>query len=307
MNVYDYTVDDALAGRCPFKEEFSKDAWVAFHGTSNHAEGQIESRGIAWQSDTYSKSNILAVLDIFDQLHWSGREQGGFGVLAAFAQSDFEKSNRGGKKPVFLAETSFQSILYASREFAGGETARALRLALNDLRAYLDNPVLRKKAVADSWKHLRGYTPFPPPSYCVPQDLENVSFQHIRELWGYFESFGSRPGVGGRVGVKPCPYSDAWLLARLKELDKIHHCCDKLISNYQYGVIYAIRFTDRDLQQLATDHAGLVFDGTISPDQIPAKCIISPDVGYPDAVFLKANKTKAEIVLRRTGFRAKLG
>jgi hypothetical protein len=306
MNVYHYGSDDALAGQCPFNDDFTHDAWVAFHGTSNHAEVQIESQGIAWQPDSYAESTILAALNIFDQLHWSGREPGGFGVLASFAQADFEKSNHFGRKPIFLAETSFQSVLYASRAFAGGETARALRLALGDLREYLDNPVFRKKAITESWKHLRNSTPLSVPSYCVPQEIENVSFDHIQQLWGYFESFGSRPGVGGRHGVKPCAYSDVWLRTKLAELETVHHCCDKFFSSYLYGVVYAIRFTESDLPQLGCDRAGLTFDATVSPERILAKSIISPDVGYPDAVFLKANEAKVEILLGGTGLGAKI-
>src|SRR5947207_4917055 len=38
---------------------------------------------------------------------------------------------------IFLAETSIRAALYASREWAGGETARALRYAFKDLRSYL--------------------------------------------------------------------------------------------------------------------------------------------------------------------------
>ncbi len=306
MKVYHYSSNDALIGRCPFNEEFLTDSWVAFHGTSNHAAAQIESQGISWQPETYSKSNISAVLDIFDQLHWSGQKQGGFGVLASFAQSDFNKSNRGSVKPVFLAETSFQSVLYASREFAGGETARALRLALSDLHEYLNNPAFRKKAIAASWKHLRNSTPLAVPSHCIPQDIEDVPFQFVQRLWEYFDSMGSRPGVGGRPGVEPYSYSEPWLQTQLAELEQLHRSCDNWFSNYQYGVIYAIRFTDADLPHLASDRGGLVFDGTLSPDRIVAKAIISPDVGYPYAVFEKSNKRKAEIVIDRTGLRPKL-
>src|SRR5262249_15880755 len=157
------------------------------------------------------------------------RQQGGFGVLVSFAQADFQNSNERNRKPIFLAETSFRSLLYASREWAGGETTRALRLALSDLYEYLNNATFRKQAVAETWKSLRNCTPESVPPECVPRGTEQVSFHFIRLLWHHFNSFGWRVGLAGRPGVEPVAYTDDWLRSRLLALDSVCERCENLL------------------------------------------------------------------------------
>ena len=120
------------------------------------------------------------------------------------------------------------------------------------------------------------------------------------------EILGSRPGVGGRVGVEPCSYSDVWLRTQLEELKKLEILCNQVFSDYRYGVIYAIKLTPSDLPHLRSDRAGLVFEGTLSPDRILAKCIIATDVGYLDAVFEKGNELRIKNILEKSGLRSHL-
>src|SRR4051794_35719220 len=110
MKSYEYGQQAAESGSCPFGGDYADDLWVGYHGTSNHAEKEIDSRGFMWREDSYSKAEIESILEIFDHLHWAGSDTAGFTVLASFAKGDFTWSACGNQKPVFFAETSYRAL-----------------------------------------------------------------------------------------------------------------------------------------------------------------------------------------------------
>src|SRR5687768_32358 len=97
----EYLPHQANARLCPFNRKYEDDLWVAYHGTSNHAEATIETDGFRWRDETYSRSEVEQVLRIFDLLYWCGTRTGGFPVLASFSESDFRRAGNTDKKAVF--------------------------------------------------------------------------------------------------------------------------------------------------------------------------------------------------------------
>ena len=75
-------------------------------------------------------------------MNWAEFDLGGFGVLAAFTAGDFGGEE---KKPIFLAETDARAALFATVDFAGGETARAIRKAIDDLDRFMKSRELREQ------------------------------------------------------------------------------------------------------------------------------------------------------------------
>jgi len=126
------TID--TAGPNLFGDGIDSDPWVAFHGTSSSLESNIDSEGLDSSHARFSRTELAAVVAIFDRLDWAGEHLGGFPVLKPWSLG-FDRSN-GERPPLYLAESSHRAALYATQEFAGGEAARALRYAFHDLRRY---------------------------------------------------------------------------------------------------------------------------------------------------------------------------
>lgn len=124
-----------------FPTAIEDDPWMLFHGTSGSNEAEIESHGLAWTPTTYSREEVAGVCSVFGELNWAGFSHGGYAVLKPFSlDHDFA---HGSMKPIYLAETSFRAVTFASQDFAGGETARALRYAMNDLTRLLSFATLQ--------------------------------------------------------------------------------------------------------------------------------------------------------------------
>src|SRR5262245_2547978 len=100
IDTYEYSATDAQAHLCPFSDRFSKDLWIAYHGTSCHAEHGIEADGLQWQDRAYSEREARAVAEIFRQLFWPGFRPGGMAVLATFSASDFRRTQSKRTKPI---------------------------------------------------------------------------------------------------------------------------------------------------------------------------------------------------------------
>lgn len=127
-----------LHGRV-FPDEIEADPFVVFHGTSGFNAASIEATGFYFPSSALSREKFERVSRIYEMIKWSGLHRGGYAVLKPFSMNhDF---GEGAQSPIFFGDSSHQSLLYASRDFAGGEKLRALRISIGDLDDYL--PILR--------------------------------------------------------------------------------------------------------------------------------------------------------------------
>ncbi len=225
--------------------EILADEWVLYHGTSNSYESDIETNGLrSNQASPITKEVVQRVVACFKRLNWYGDDAGGYCVLDPFT-AQHDHSYQAGK-PIFLGESCRRSLLYATRDFAGGEGCRSLRKALNDLWAYLNDEQVRYDALTKPIN-------------------ETVN--------GY-----------GEVIYADTPLSVHeldWLNDELIALQPIKQFVDAWFEQYQYGVVYAIKFDERDLSSLFTAGGmGIAHTGTIKPGKIVAKLLTDGNTAY---------------------------
>lgn len=124
-----------------FAEHSVSGDWIAFHGTSSVNENEIDNTGIHG-SQISTEKEIADLVSIYKSMNWDGRSSGGFGVLASFT---WQRTIGVPVRPVYLSHYAERCLLYSTKGFAGGETARAIRIALEDLVDYTKNEDLRQE------------------------------------------------------------------------------------------------------------------------------------------------------------------
>lgn len=143
MNIQEFDPDRIAAVGRLFSDKIDTDPWIMFHGTSQFSSDSIERDGFKYTADLISRNQIQRVANIFETMKWAGEGGGGYPVLKPFSiDHDFRANEHG---LLFFAETSLRALLYASRDFAGGEKLRALRIAFSDLDSYLRQPEVRER------------------------------------------------------------------------------------------------------------------------------------------------------------------
>jgi len=184
----------------------------------------------------------MEVVRIFKSMNWYGLSSGGYVVLGSFTlQGDFAGADA---KPVYFREYSTRSLIYARRDFAGGESARAVRFAFRDLETYLNDERVRE---------------------------EHYQKQY-QECCSLLRS-GALPTRVVRVNLD-------WLRARLTALRPLRQRCDDIEQAHTHGVVYAVRFGKADLPFLNYLGAmGLRCYTPLGADRIVGKAILPEDDG----------------------------
>lgn len=146
--VIDLTADKLIGCEALFPPEIENDRWVLYHGTSSVAEQQIDAEGLIWKPATYSKADIDQLISIFESMGWVGTNAAGMAVLKPFTQAgDFGSED---KKPIYFYDDGLAAApFYATRDCAGGETARAVRYAMADLDLFLEDEGVRNRRPVD--------------------------------------------------------------------------------------------------------------------------------------------------------------
>jgi hypothetical protein len=185
-------------------------------------------------------------------------------------------------KPCFFAETSFRALLYSGQDFAGGETARAVRKAFADLDRYLDDSPFRRRELWQSWCQMRQWVVgFDPPS--DPASPDEVTHKDLLALWDAYAAHGRRAQVGTRPPVRPADFTEGWLRARLDALRPVQNRAEEALREFTHGVIYAVRFKEEDLPHLGYESApGLYSRVSIPPSRIEARARISLEIAAHD-------------------------
>ncbi len=215
-----------------FAEHSVAGDWIAFHGTSSVSEDEIDKTGIH-ASQISTEKQISDLVSIYRSINWHGRSSGGYGVLASFT---WQRTIGVPIRPVYLSNCPERCLLYSTKGFAGGETARAIRIALEDLVGYTENEDLR-------------------------QEHYNLQRRECEDL----VSNGANPTPVVQVNLD-------WLRSKLAELQPLHDKASNLRNEYQWGVLYAVRFSPDDLQWLADGGSeGVQGFGLIPPEKIAVK------------------------------------
>lgn len=226
------------------------DEWVLYHGTSNLCENDIETTGFQSRQDSLISLEVVQrVLACFSRLNWYGNDQGGYVVLKSYtALHDY--SYKSGK-PIFLGLSCRWSLLYATTDFAGGEGCRALRKALHDLHTYLTDEEIRFAALTQRIRNTideYGDT--------VYEDMDPLTSDEL-----------------------------TWLQDELNALQPVNEFVNSLFEQYQYGIVYAIKFNENDMANLFNAKGmGITHVGTISPNKIVAKLLTDSSSTYNSCI-----------------------
>ena len=195
-----------------FEPTIERDPWIHYHATSSLSETSIDGKGIEWTKGLYTAQEVRDVVGVFDSINWVPDQLGGYSVLKAYSLgSDFQGSDH---KPTYFRERAMRSLCYATKEFAGGETARGLRLALRDLDRYSTDESLR----AEHYERSR--------SYAISQAQQ------------------------GQVPSRVIRVNCVWLQEVVAGFADLRKRCEDYEQRYEHGVVYAVRFTREDVPWL---------------------------------------------------------
>ena len=126
-----------------------RDSWVVYHGTSSVFEQDIEDRGLEPFNRLFDPRDVDRVRDAFHDLGWYGSADSGYMFLASYSRD----RHRGDGQCVYCCSYPNAGLLFSTREFAGGETARQLRKAFRELERLVSTPDLRdivRRRLADN-------------------------------------------------------------------------------------------------------------------------------------------------------------
>ena len=224
-------------GQCPnlpFPHSVSRDPQVLYHGTSSTYESLIDGEGLRPKKSLFELAELEAIFALFRSIGWSGSSGASLPVLLPFSiQHDFAYA---AGKPVFFAECAHRACLYASRDWAGGEVARAVRYCFRELWSYVRDDAVRQKHRADVQRR----------------------FDHSHR-------------IGAAVPELP-PSDISPLVEGLHLLNDVSLRAENASETFQYGVVYAVRFAPSDFSWLeANSSMGVACKAIVSPDSIVAK------------------------------------
>ena len=107
MEIYEFDHELVQEKTQMFPDEICDDFLTAYHPTSSIFEDDIDSLGLQWQPHVVRRTEVDAVVSIFEEMNWDGAHRGGIAVLKPFSQEfDFGCSHT---KPIFLAEPTLES------------------------------------------------------------------------------------------------------------------------------------------------------------------------------------------------------
>jgi hypothetical protein len=229
-----------------FPDEIDEDEWVIFHGTSGFNSEPIERDGFDSAHGPISSEHIKRVTTVFEQMKWCGSDMGGYAILKPWSDGyDFQNSNR---SRLFFAETSVRALLYATRDFAGGEKLRALRHAFSDLDSFLNDP--------------------------------SISEQHCRSMKVRFDRLSGADFLPSSYieAARPVDIDLDWLRQKLADLFDVRRIADDALKRHEHGAVYALRMTEDDVRSLHYNNVmGVESRTRISPAKILGKVIVLRD------------------------------
>jgi len=249
-----------------FSDEVEADDWVMFHGTSDFNADSIECEGFLPERIGVAKSDIYRVVKVFDELKWSGRDQGGLAVLKPYSL-DYDLKT--GASPLFFAECSIRALTHAARDFAGGEKLRALRKAIADLELYLADAALRDEHTHSKLKE----------------------FALLSEL-------DAHPSL--LEAARPATIDLALLRKSVDALRPLRDLAQGAWERHASGVVYALHMGKGDLKGIVWQSAmGIEVTQRIPPSRIVAKVKVPRDfeaIGISGNPMARIDKMKNGLI-----------
>jgi hypothetical protein len=229
---------DRVANDRLFGDSLDEDAWVIFHGTSAANGEAIERQGFTFASHPLKHADITGIVEVFKAMRWSGNDPAGYPVLSGFSSNDF---TAGADSPIFFTERPTRALLYATREFAGGEKLRAVRRAIHSLKQYLCNG--------------------------------DVRTEHLSEMQAAFSFLTEVGAAPDQIeSARPRPVDLHWLEKSIDALEPLSDLATQAVTSFSGGVVYGVRVEEANLASLThSPSMGIKAWSLISPAQIVCK------------------------------------
>lgn len=218
-----------------FPEEWLTNRHILYHGTSNFSESKIDSNGLLLPDVSVNKTIVERLRDICaTDLHGfiGWSGLGGLGNLTYF-ESEFKDFTC---RPLSFAHYPTRCIHFASEDNAGGEFIRTVIKSVS----YLKDLCIKREAMSE-WRN----------SVQIEWNDENSMLRR---------EHSSMP----TINVKQ-------LEEKLKPLIPVYDDFVKIKESYEYGVIYAVDFSDIPVSCLAAETKGR---GIYSTCSIPKENIV---------------------------------
>lgn len=192
-----------------FPPEIENDPWVVYHATSSVAEDQIDREGFRCASSGFNDAALLC-LSVMETTDWW--EDAATATLKAYSLPRI-----GGAAPFFCALYPQRTSLYTRRDFAGGETAYALRRIIPKLVDLVSNdPEFFARRLEKDRKE------------CIYEAEKGVPFHR-----------------------KVLDVNMTWLREKVVKLEGFLQQLLGMRDEHRHGVIYALRLDRQDLPQLS--------------------------------------------------------
>jgi hypothetical protein len=204
------------------------DTSVLFHGTSSFSAAIVEKEGLRPQKSIIADDELQAVAALYEEIQWAGTDLGGYAVLRPWSLG----YDRRAGQPLFFGESCVRTSTWATQDFAGGDTVRALRRAISDLEQFAQSPDLIEHHLEQCRARNRSHRRRGIPTKDLP-----VAFDKDRML----ESLG------------------------LLKATKMK--CEEVYREHAYGVLYAVRLP-ADLKRHRTNFMGIEVREVVPPDLI---------------------------------------
>lgn len=141
MEEVEFEFNELDATRPLFSRRIEDDPWVLYHATSSLVEREIEAQGFGGICPLVSVEDILQLTSLYRRINWCGIHGDGYPALATFTMG-----RAGFQGPrTWFRETSMRSLVYAERDFAGGEWAMTFRKAFADILTFLRSEEVQKE------------------------------------------------------------------------------------------------------------------------------------------------------------------
>jgi hypothetical protein len=234
----------AQGGRL-FSDGLEEDPWVIYHGTAASNSRAIEQHGFIYVDGRLSAASVANIIGVFRAMNWSGSGVDGFVVLASFTNDDFSMN---GKSPTFFADNGVRSLLFATRDFAGGEKLRSVRRALDELKGYISD--------------------------------DSVRADHMETQRCTFEYLSQRGAAESEIVLaRPKSVDLDWLTEKVKSFQSLYKLASLPLDTFTGGVVYAVRMQDSDLPSLCNHPTmGIKAWKPLPPDRIVCRMEIPHEV-----------------------------
>jgi hypothetical protein len=249
-----------------FPREVEDDPWIIFHGTSSFSEQDIERDGFVPKPPLVSSDDVRALQAIYESMRWDGRWKGGQEVLSSFG-NDYTDS----ATPVYFSDASVGALVYATRDFTGGERCRAARNAIHDLDLLL-----------------------------IDGDMRAAHYDEIYQEHLFLVKHGWDPSAP--EALRPQHVDLSWLRSGLEALSDLRKRVQHPISVHTHGILYALRMDPSDIPHLHHVRGGISASAKVCISKVVARMRVPPDFTSEEA---PASIHRTERLLRNGGlFRA---